>query len=316
MPHLSSQVFHPLTCRLLPPLIPSSWLFRGGGWDWWWRGLNSTLKSVCVCVCVCMHLCHLARWEARGVKIWIVCVCVRVCVRVCGGRVGHARLWGRQLFWWISWHMHAMNYQATRVNYPKEKKRNMDPSPTAPGSLFQFREWFFPKCRGEEKRSSLEGARVGWWGVGKKKRMNETLVYVCPPSPTPDQIQNAKRSVKMQKAFIRPSERTNATYDGWVWDLERPSVKHRPFPLFDRPSLFPHLSYVPKPYQAPGWSRHKWKTFVINWSRVHIYLQCPLLFLTLFCWPPLQRKGFMTCLRTKVKVPHHAARLTPAKWDY
>lgn len=33
-------------------------------------------------------------------------------------------------------------------------------------------------------------------------------------SSPPDQMQKAKRSVKMQKAIIRPLECTNATYDG------------------------------------------------------------------------------------------------------
>lgn len=59
--------------------------------------------------------------------------------------------------------------------------------------------------------------------------MNEATVDVCvphltpffPPSlslslppSTPDQIQKAECSVKMQKAIIRPSECMNATYDG------------------------------------------------------------------------------------------------------
>lgn len=60
--------------------------------------------------------------------------------------------------------MQAMNYQAMGVNYPKKKerkkKRNMDPVPVAPGSLFQFRVIFL-KCRREERRSSLEGVRAG-----------------------------------------------------------------------------------------------------------------------------------------------------------
>lgn len=120
--------------------------------------------------------------------------------------------------------------------------------------------------------------------VGRKKKENEWNYNVCvcvPPSShpphlfhsivpsLPDQIQKAKCSVKMQKAIIRPSEYTNATYDGWVWDLERPPVKHRLFPLRKVALSFPHLSLVSKPHRAPGW--RKWKTFVI-------YSQCPLLF--------------------------------------
>lgn len=125
----------------------------------------------------------------------------------------------------------------------------MDPVPVAPGSLFQFRVIFL-KCRREEGRSSLEGVRAGWWGLENKE--NEWNCYMCvcvcvpfhpphlfPSIPSlPDQIQKAKRSVKMQKAIIRPSEYTNATYDGWVWDLERPPVKHQLFPLHKWPSLF------------------------------------------------------------------------------
>lgn len=108
--------------------------------------------------------------------------CVCVCVQGACGAVGHARLWGRQLlfYWWISWHMQAMNYQAMGVNYPKKKKKNMDPAPVAPGSLFQFREWF-PQNVGEEKRSSLGETRVGWWWVGGKKKKREwmKLLYMC-----------------------------------------------------------------------------------------------------------------------------------------
>lgn len=152
----------------------------------------------------------------------------------------------------------------------------MNPVLVAPGPLFQFREWFSQNVEG--KRSSLEGVRVLWWGVEKKERMNETTVYMCIPHRTfltsspphfslsPDQIHKAKHCVKMQKAIIRPSECTNATYDGWVWDLERSPVKHWPFPLLYWLSLFPHLSLVSKPYQAPGWNRPKWNAFVIYWS--------------------------------------------------
>lgn len=155
----------------------------------------------------------------------------------------------------------------------------MDPVLVAPGPLFQFREWFSQNVEG--KRSSLEGVKAGMMRSWKKKgRMNETRVYMhiphrtlltCspsypPPPTTTNQIHKAKHSVKMQKAIIRPSECTNATYDGWVWDLERSPVKHRPFPLLNWPSLFPHLSLVSKPYQAPGWNRPKWNAFVIYWS--------------------------------------------------
>lgn len=58
----------------------------------------------------------------------------------------------------------------------KEKKRNMDPVPVAPGSLFQFRVIFL-KCRREERRSSLEGVRAGWWGLENKE--NEWNCYMC-----------------------------------------------------------------------------------------------------------------------------------------
>ena len=122
-------------------------------------------------------MCDLEGWGVRRCEL---CVCVCVCVCVFGACVGQARLWGRQLLpsWWISWHMQAMNYQATRVNYPKEgerEKKNMDPVPVAPGSLFQFREWFPPKCRGEEKRSRDDEERENEWSHRR---------CVCPSSHT------------------------------------------------------------------------------------------------------------------------------------
>lgn len=146
----------------------------------------------------------------------------------------------------------------------------MDSVLVAPGSFFQFKEWFPPKCRREAdlKYPGLDDEEL------EKKEENEWNCIICVPChPTPPpphlslaQIQKEKHSVKMQKAIIRPSECANATYDGWVWDLERPPVKHQPFTLLNPPSLFPHLSLVSKPYQAPGWNRPKWKTFVIYWG--------------------------------------------------
>lgn len=211
---------------------------------------------------------------------------------------GHARWWGmqgREVGSFTSTDELAgickrwITRQRESIIQGRKKKRNMDPLLVAPGSPFQFKEWFSQNVEG--KRSSLEGVREGWWGV-EKKRMNETTVYMHVPHRTlltssppyfphpPSQIHKAKHSVKMQKAIIRPAECTDATYDGWVWDLERSPVKHRPFPLLNWPSLFPHLSFVSKTYQAPGWNRPKCNEFVIHWSGCTLILLCPLLF---FC---------------------------------
>lgn len=65
----------------------------------------------------------------------------------------------------------------------KEKKRNMDPVPVAPGSLFQFRVIFL-KCRREERRSSLEGVRAGWWGLENKENEWNCYMCVCPIPPS------------------------------------------------------------------------------------------------------------------------------------
>lgn len=121
-------------------------------------------------------------WEVLRYE---VCVCFQGPCEV----VGHARLWGRQLpfFWWISWHMQAMNYQAMGVNYPKKKgkKGNMDPAPVAPGSLFQFREWFSQNVEGKRGEAALKEWEWDDEELEKKERMNETVVYMCPPPPSP-----------------------------------------------------------------------------------------------------------------------------------
>lgn len=190
-----------------------------------------------------------------------------------------ARLWGWQLPspWWISWRMQAMNYQATRVNYPKrrrgggerereKKKRNAYPAPVAPGSLFQFREWFSQNAEGkgrEGKRSSLEGVRVGWWGVEVEDGMKTS---VCDSSPFSSFAILSRRQSAVWKCKMLLSDLRRAQtppHDGWVWDLERPPVQQRLFPLLS--SLFPHLSIVYRPRWAPGRLGPKQETFVINW---------------------------------------------------
>lgn len=180
MPHLSSQVFHPLTCRLLPPLIPSSWLFWGRwGWWWWWsRGLNSTLNGVCVFlfVYVCMHICEVEVCEDMN------CVCV--CVWGVFGR------WGMQgcevgsfsspdelagiCKRWIT------RQRESIIQREKKKKKEIGPCACGPRVPFPIQRVIFPKYRGEEKQPwRSEGGMMRSWKK-EKERMNETAVYVYP----------------------------------------------------------------------------------------------------------------------------------------
>lgn len=212
----------------------------GGGVVTW---LNSNLKGVCVCACM---------WLLQGE---ICCVYVWAIWSTQGCKVGSPPTPPTR---WISWHMQAMNYQATRVNYPKRekggKKRNMDPTPVAPGSLFQFRDWFSQNVEGKRREEKQpwrsEGGMMRSWGgwVGGEHISVSPHLFFLHLSPSlslpPEQIQEAKHFVKMQNAIIRPSECTNATYDGWVWDLERPPVQH----------WASHVSLVYKPFQTPGWN--------------------------------------------------------------
>lgn len=141
---------------------------------WWW----------CVCLCAYMRFSKngevlvLVGWDMKTLKIW------SVCVRALSGCVG---LWGLQgcevgsfsfpdelagiCKRWIT-----RQRESIIQRRKKEKKRNMDPVPVAPGSLFQFRVIFL-KCRREERRSSLEGVRAGWWGLENKE--NEWNCYMC-----------------------------------------------------------------------------------------------------------------------------------------
>lgn len=127
-------------------------------------------------MCACIHA------ILQG-EMWdMLCVCL--------GHLEHARLWGRQLLlpWCISWHMQAMNYQATRVNYPKERKKKNETetlAPVAPGSLFQFRDWFSQNVEGKRREEKQpwrsEGGMMRSWGRKKRKGMKPP--YMCVSSP-------------------------------------------------------------------------------------------------------------------------------------
>lgn len=261
----------------------------------------------------------------RGWGVWRHELCVCVCL----GRiwaVGHARLWGRQLLlsWWISWHMQAMNYQATRVNYPKgegKKKKKSDPALVAPGSLFQFREWFSQNIEG--KRSSLEGARVGWWGAGKKKKREwMKLQYMCIPIPhsspfflhrslAPRSNPEGKAQCENAKGYYQ-AFRVHKCHLWWMSvGFKKASCQTQAVSPPSWPSLFPHLSLVSKPYQAPGWNMPKCKSFVIYWSGcTHMLTVSPAVFALLVSnlfWRGERKKRkeclwFITFLRTRGKV--------------
>lgn len=118
----------------------------------------------------------------------------------------------------------------------RKKKGNINPASVAPGSLFQFREWFSQNVEGKRREAALkERAWDDEGGVGVKPQCASP--HLSPPSFSVSPYWS-KSSVKMQNAIIRPSEYTNATYDGWVWDLERPPVQHRLISLLKWPVSF------------------------------------------------------------------------------
>lgn len=205
----------------------------------------------------------------------LLCVCLG-CVQGCG--VGSfllpdelAGICKR----WITRQQESIIQKGGGGEKEKKKKRNVYPAPAAPGSLFQFREWFSQNAEGkgrEEKRSSLEGVRVGWWGV-EAETGDGMKTSVCDSSPfssfipslflPADLIQEAKCSVKMQNAIIRTSESTNAT----VWWM---SVGFRKTSCPTSAVSTPQLSFsLPvsciQTILGPWLTRPKQKTFVINW---------------------------------------------------
>lgn len=183
------------------------------------------------------------------------------------------------VYWWWWWRRRSgsiQGYEVVRFSFTGELYAS-DELPGNGSQLSKEKTWTlrlwpqgpfsnsnsdFPQNVEEEMRSSLEGVRVGRLGGGGERRMNEstwvrhpTLLTFSFISLHADEIQNEQCSVEMQKAIMRPSECTDATYDGWVWDLESPPVKHRLFHLLNRPSPFSHMSLLSKPYQFPCW---KW----------------------------------------------------------
>lgn len=64
----------------------------------------------------------------------------------------------------------------------QREKTKHGPCACGPRVPFPIQRVIFPKCREEEKRSSLEGPRVGWWGVGGEKgREWMKPQYMCVP---------------------------------------------------------------------------------------------------------------------------------------